>query len=92
MDKTEGILIATSYRGDYVLKQGWIYHNADESKGYANCIFGDFEYFVNRLKINKDYKLTKKGEEILRIFNNCKKGIHCDYCQQNQLSKCEIYK
>jgi hypothetical protein len=78
-------------RGDYVIKNGWIYNIA---KGdYGSCIMGDLEYFINVVKRNPEsYKLTSYGKQLFDIVDKCGKGIKCTYCHERGRDKnCRVY-
>ena len=83
----KGVIIASDYRGNYILKDGWVYNEASE--GYGNCIFGEFNYFVKSMGWGHDYILTPAGKQVLEAYNSCKKPCKCSYCKKyNEGVKC----
>ena len=91
MAQYEGLVIASNYRGDYVLKNGWVYNNADTLKGYASCIIGEFDHFYRVLNNDTSIKLTAEGKEVLKAYNNCNSGLKCSYCiKQSKNIECRI--
>lgn len=82
MENTKGLIIASDNRGEFVLKNCWVYCNASE--GYGNCIFGEFSHFVKSMGWGNEYNLTPAGKQVLEAYNSCKQCFTCSYCKRNQ--------
>lgn len=81
MDNITGIIIASDYRGNYILKNGWVYNQA--SNGYGNCIIGEFSHFMKCYTNNiNDFNITPTGKEVIEAYNSCKKACKCSKCKK----------